>query len=930
MATSTPKGPAERLESNPTFEYAAIGHALLERAWLITLCLIVGGFIAAGIIIQSEPRYESKLVLQIAQQEERVVPIEGVDAVDPRTLDYVQTLVEKLKARDVMVGIVHAAGLPQDMTFPFKRDRILTEAELAQALRSRIKVSTRKGTRLVDITVEDPSAERAQKIGRALVEQFIGISADSRMEATTSANKFLSDEVSRLQSMLANSELALQQYKDTNQAVSLEDKQNIVLDKLKDLNIKLTQAKSERLKKEADLAQVAQLGTDAKKLISIPSIASQRSVGDMMNQVSAAAAELANISERYRAKHPKFVQTQNRLDELKRRLDDAVLQAASGITLSYESSKEMEAKLTEALKEQEQASLDLEKKAIEYNKLAREVESNRALHDSVLKRMKETDVTKGLRSAPVHLVEAPSLPAHPTKPEKIKIILVSMGCSLMCGLATALGLYTLDQSIKTVAQAEAATGIPVIAAVPRHAKFKSEVASLVLCSDPNSSTAEAFRTMRSSLALMEKGTPGGVVLITSSSPSEGKSFTAANFAMACAQLGQRTLLIDADLRRPTVDGMFFESRRKHGLASLLAGTATYADSIHETAVKNLYVMPAGLDIANPAELLSSPELAKVMGYASTWFERVVLDTAPIHAVSDTFHLLEYCRLACLVVRAGSVPGGAIARAVTSMEQAGRRPVGVVLNMLPRQRGGGYYYYYSTGSYGDYTYGAHPESHKSKSGRVRSRSARSGARGKVISALMQQPALQVSPDISEEGAWDNGRGDTPEVASPAARSASATVTRAMGGQAVTIKPKERTEVHIQPVAKAPQAGPLPGATDPAPAVTPAHPHDATDDPPTTVTSRPKKQVFQVTEFRGDVAPYVRFRVASTEEDAPLSAEEEAAHEVNGQPVGQHGKAVNGCHHASNGNSVHMQERASASAEGRDVDGEKKESNGFNAA
>ena len=806
MQNTTHRQPAERLESDTTFEYAGIWHALLERAWLITLCVVVGGFIAAGLIMRAEPRYESRLVLQIEQEENRVLPIVGVDPVDLKTADFVLTLIENLKSRDVLRRIVHAAKLPEDMTFPAKRERILTESELVDALKSRITVNSRKGTRLVDIVVEDPVAERAQRIGRALVEQFLGLNSDAKAEAALSANKYLTDEVARLQGEVARSELALQQYKDSRQAVSLEEKQNIVLDKLKDLNIKLTQAKSERLKLEADLAQVSQFGTDPQKLMTIASIASQRNVGDLMNQVSMAAAEMANLTQRYRPKHPKYIQTSNRLEDLKRSLDSTVLQAADGINISYQTAKSMETKLGVALREQEQAALDLEKTSIEYKKLAREVESNRTLYESVLKRLKETDATKGLQAAPVHMVEAPSLPTYPTKPNRLKIAVVCVGCSLMLGLGLALGSYTVDQSLRTVAQAEAATGISVIAAVPKHARFKSDSDSLVLQRDPNSSAAEAFRTLRSSLGLLERGTPGGVVLVTSSSPSEGKSFTSANLAVACAQLGQRTLLIDADLRRPTIDGLFFDSRRQQGLADLIAGTASYADTIHETSIENLYVLPAGLHIQNPAELLTSPEVGKIMGYASTWFDRVVIDTAPVHAVSDTLHLLQYSRSVCLVVRAGHVPASAVDRAARALEQAGRKPAGLILNMVPQQKAGGYYYYYSAAGYGGQTYGGGEESAAGKARRPHSRSTTKCARqGSVISALMDPQVAPLDHDLTKSG---------PKEEAPLQAAAAMTMARERENRSVNEDEEENEyEVFTLPADEMLESGDVPALDEP---------------------------------------------------------------------------------------------------------------------
>ena len=708
MRSTNVRNPKHNPDSGKPFDYAEIFRVLYEKAWLIALCLVVAAFIVAGVIMKSTPLYESRVVVQVEQSESKV--LENVQEINPQNLqmaDLLTTIMENLKSADVLLRVVRTAELGKDMTFPEPRDHIMTEAELVGALKNNMDISLRKGTRLIDVAVEDEIPERAQKLATILINEYVGQSIQSRAEAANSANQFLATELKRLADELSASELALQQYKDERQAVSLEEKQNIVTEKLKDLNMRLTQAKSERIRLENDRGQVELFKGNPEKLLSIPSVANQRSIGDIRGQVSMAAAEVANISQRYRPKHPRYIQTMDRYKDLERSLNQIIITASEGIGNAYQSAISTEKKVEEALREQEKAALDLEKISIEYNALSREVEANRALYASVQKRMKETDITRGIEATPLRVVESPVVPEHPSKPKKFRMWLIGLGLGLVVGLGLAFSLHSFDDTLRTVDDAESDTGLQVIAAMPTTSKFKTLGESLVMIKSPDSVIAESFRILRSSLELMDHSNvedKHDVVLFTSSVPSEGKSFCSANFAIASAQLGKRTLLIDADLRRPMVDEIFFKGRKSIGLADIIQGKVTLEEALHVSSTQNLFILSAGTQTRMPAELLASPALGKFLVSLKDKFDRIVLDTAPVHAVGDTLHLVKHCDHVCLVAKAAKTPGKVVQRAAQLLEEAGKAPSGLVLNMLPKRSNKGYYYSYYSGSYGKPVYG----------------------------------------------------------------------------------------------------------------------------------------------------------------------------------------------------------------------------------
>ena len=289
------------------------------------------------------------------------------------------------------------------------------------------------------------------------------------------------------------------------------------------------------------------------------------------------------------------------------------------------------------------------------------------------------------------------MPAKPVRPNKVLVLLLGLLGGLGTGVIACLLLQSLDRSLKTVDETERALGLPVISAVPVLANADSlgRDRELPILSDRDSPVAEAFRSLRTVLSL--KASAGHqVLLFTSAAPSEGKTFCAVNCAIALAQQGYRTLLVDADLRRPSIAKTLRLNPHRIGLTDHLSSTKTLAEVIQESETENLSVLAAGRAIRNPAELFSVAKIERMFNdpqFAS--FERVVFDTAPIHAVSDALILVRQMSVVCLVVRAAVTPARVVQRARAVLTSAGAGDIVVVLNALPA-RSRDSYYYYSTG------------------------------------------------------------------------------------------------------------------------------------------------------------------------------------------------------------------------------------------
>jgi capsular exopolysaccharide synthesis family protein len=342
--------------------------------------------------------------------------------------------------------------------------------------------------------------------------------------------------------------------------------------------------------------------------------------------------------------------------------------------------------LDQALVEQQGAALEMNKKAIHYDVLARDVESDRALYQTVLNRIKENTVIKDLKTSNIRVIEKAEIPDRPVKPNKLKVIFTGSLCGLLSSALLVFFLNALDQSLKTVNQTEEFLGLPVLCAIPRFNTFDIEDLS---------AKTEAFRTLRATLSMLGRQDDRKVFLFTSSLPGEGKTFCSLNYAFSLAQQGLKTLVIDGDLRRPMIERMLRKNNeRSVGLTDYLTTHKNFQEVVHASAIANLSYIPGGSPAPNPVELLANNGFDGLIHEALVHFDRVIVDSAPIHVVSDTLLILHGIQTVCLVIGANHTPKNSARRTVQILQQAGAPLAGVVLNLLSLNANSGYYYDYA--------------------------------------------------------------------------------------------------------------------------------------------------------------------------------------------------------------------------------------------
>ena len=777
-----------------TFDFRRYWHSFLERIWIVAICVLAGLFLALGYLARTPKLYQGHTVLEVEFQEPSFISTDDsttrMRSIFLASQEALRTIEQNLTNQTLLSRVVRSEGLAQDGGRALLGQSAVTdksssatertepspaanktqnaggvttftplEEGLGRAMVGMVKPAIRRGTRLIDLYVTHRDPAMAQRLAEAIGREYIRNSIERRASLSEEALRYLLEEEERLKGNLQKSEAAVAEYKATNpDALQLGggtaatgsqqgagagaggSRGGLVEDNLQDINSKMTGAKADQIRLEGELRQVDQIGNNIDALLAIPSISSAPMVMDARRSVIQVEAGITTYALRYKDKHPKMMAAKAALAEAKQKLREAVLAQPPLLRSAIEQIKATEASLQGALQDQQGVAVNLNRTAIGYQQLARQAETDRALYESVLRQIKETNLTKDVKANAVSVIEHSQFSNFPVSPRPTKTIMLGLLGGLAVGLALVFGADALDRSIKTVDQAETTLGLPVFAAVPettdegpvsrlkRRNKAFGRSNYRVVVETPESPAAEAFRNLRAALSLLGPEAERKVSLFTSAVPNEGKSFTSANYSLALAQQGYRVLLIDGDLRRPNMHKIFrFANPRNNseedstpGVTDCLVGEADVASAARRIPAGEFQLVDEGIELTgkiltatggqlsvlaggrrapNPAEILAGPFFGRLITEAATIFDRVVIDSAPILAVSDTLLMTPHAQTVCIVIRAGKTPRPAVRRAITLLAKSGIRPAGLVLNRLRRSRGVGYYYYYASHGYG---------------------------------------------------------------------------------------------------------------------------------------------------------------------------------------------------------------------------------------
>ena len=680
-----------------------LAHRLLRYLWLIVLVSLLAGSAAWAYTRRQPDLYRSMAVLEIQTRDAKsIAPQNDQELKDP---DAIETIIANFRNRSLMERVGRALKLSMNPDFlGYAPAQPVPTETITNLLLAGSKAALRPHTRLVDVSFDHRDPAVARQVASALVDQFVAQIKEQRTQTLEEQNAALSKKYEELKNNLRGSEQKLQDYRnslksDSLESVSVEDRRNYVDDKLHGLNADLTGAKGERLALESDTDLVRRAGDDPKALLAIASVAQDPPVAAAQGQASRLDAELAAMKQRYGLKWPPLIEKTAQADSAHRALTDTVRGAPSRLDSRLRAAVVKEDGLQRAVTDQEKVLLGLEGKLIPYRALQREYESDRVLVESVLQKLKESTLSLGVVQEGNFQVVEPAVQATSLANRRWYIVLGAfvVGALLASGVIAA--LHLLDSSVRTVDSAERLLGLPVLSTVPTIARNGDASRTLAMLQEPGAVVAESFRTLRSALTQISPRDEPRVFLFTSALPGEGKSLVAVNAAVAFAQQGLKTLLVEADLRRPSKVGALL------GMGDNLPGIGDYVSGqttpVIPAPIPRLSLLSAGTRVAMPSELLSSAEFVGLVAWMKENFDRVVIDSAPVNVVSDTLNIVGCASVVCLVVDCNSTPRKVVQRAVELLRRAGAKPGGLVLNRMPKWNGIGYHYDYSgRTAYGD--------------------------------------------------------------------------------------------------------------------------------------------------------------------------------------------------------------------------------------
>src|ERR1700686_410467 len=708
---------------------------LIKRKWMVT-AVVVGIFMAVAFAsLRETPIYEAVGQIVVNKADSNLITFkDSVPVVDYYDQSDLDTEVRILQSDLMALQVIRQLNLDKRPEFgghsdqkqanlvadPLQSDSNHTSALLSR-FRGNLKVTLIPNTRVMEIHYTSTDPQLAASAVNTLAATYVEQNFKTKFESTMQASDWLSKQLVDLQMKVETSQEKLVRYQREHEILGTDEKQNIITQKLEEHNKETTMAESDRMQKEAIYRQTQSndpVAIAAAIISDTPmggSGAGSALLDKLHDQQASLRIQVAELSTQFGPSYPKVEQLDNQIKEIDHQLQLETSKAVDHLKQRYLAALQRETMLRAAFDKQKQEANKLNESAIEYSILKRDVDSNRTLYEGLLEKLKEAGVTAGLRSNNFRIINAARVPTSPSEPN----IPRNLSFALVLGIISAVGLAflleSMDNTVRTPEQAQAISGLPSLGMIPLGSKSTSrgaagkrlaltaskEVVETVTQVRPQSQMAESYRALRTSLLLSNLGAPPKVIMVTSARPQEGKTTTSINTAIVLAQKGVRVLLVDADLRRPSIHKTLGMGPRS-GLSNVLTGSATLQQTITTSPIlPNLFIMPAGTPPPNPAELLASSNMGDLIVELRELYDHIVIDTPPTLSVTAAVVLSPRAAAPILVIRSGQTTKPALRCARDILMQVNAHVAGVLLNAVDLTSPDYYYYYEYQGKYGQY-------------------------------------------------------------------------------------------------------------------------------------------------------------------------------------------------------------------------------------
>lgn len=701
-----------------------------KRWWTILAAFVIVVMTAAINMFTEDPLYQANARMIIEKSNPNIVSIQEVMAIDTWDPDYKETQFKIIESRVVARQVIKKLALAESEEFNptpktgvfvgFKssirgmisslkktikglikteekiskkpglmtnKEERFTDSDLVSDFIGRIAVSPVRDSKLVDVgfTARDP--ELAVRVANVLAQKYIDHNMDLRLGAIKDAMAWMNERIEDERTKVEGAERKLQEYREREDIITefSGEVETVTAQKLSQLNSQVVEAESFRVEAETRYKQAEQVKGNPLVLDSIPEVLNnsliqiiKKSEGEIYNRIS-------EMSGKYGREHPKMKAAYSELESLQQRKAVEVNRIIDSLRNEYEVAQARESSLEAALERQKQESLSLNKKAIEYGVLKREAEGARELYDLLIRRFKETSVTEEIDTGNIRIIDKAEL-AYQVSPNIRRDLRLAAVIGLMLGLGLAFFIEYLDSTIKSPEEVEHYLNIPLLGVVLDHDVIgrrqddTNRMRELVTLEDSRSAVSEAYRGIRTRILFSTTESQPKIILMVSAMEGEGKTISSANLAVIMARTGSRVLLIDCDMRKPRMNTIFGVEREK-GVSNVLVGDCSISDAVRKTDIENLYLMPCGQIPPNPSELLGSKAMLEMLATLGKDYDRIVIDSPPVIAVTDAVVLSQFVDGVVVVLQANNTERINVQRAIELMKSVNAHIFGVILNRL---------------------------------------------------------------------------------------------------------------------------------------------------------------------------------------------------------------------------------------------------------
>ncbi|MCL7488975.1 MAG: polysaccharide biosynthesis tyrosine autokinase [Desulfobulbaceae bacterium] len=718
---------------------------VLRRKWVVIITLlVVFSFVAINTLTET-PLYLAKGTIMTSPKGRNITSFQEIDDSFMKSQEYIATQVSLLQSERLLSRVIDEMDLNNNPHFSGKENRQTSDGFLAglkqtviafkttvkdiirpqsgtdlviadnpeysrqvvlernlKKLKDSLQINPVKNTQLLEITFESPHAGLAADIVNTTMRQFLETTIQGRLSSFQSAEVFLDKQIEAAKIKLEKSEQELNKFARQTGILSLDSKLNLVMRQLEEFNNALSEAVTVRIAKEALYRQAAKGGE------SLPAVMNNELIQGLKKQYNDLQTEYQVLSATFKDEYPKIKELKAKMADIQNRYQQEQQRIIDSIRMEYESALDNEQRLISMAEKQKQLSLELNDKATQYKILEREVFSNKEVYNSLLSRSKEISASVGADAGNIEIIDTARAPLSPYKPNVRRQLLMGIMLGLFGGVGIAFLLEYMDNTIKSADEFPQRYRIPLLGLIPfcKHDPDADIDLAYRFYTDPKDRLSEAIRTTMFSIELSSSDRPPKTMLITSVLADVGKSTIACNFSLSLLGSQGKVLLIDTDLRKPSLHTIFNLKDNSKGLSTFLAGTSKIDEVIRKTPFDNLCFIPSGPIPPNPAELLATAKMRNFIATAAKEFDYIIIDTPPFQGFAEILVLSNMVDGVILVGELNKTPREGIEYFKKAVTNVGGRILGVMINKVGSSGSG--YRYYGGYKYSKYSYGYGPE------------------------------------------------------------------------------------------------------------------------------------------------------------------------------------------------------------------------------